>query len=224
MTKRKSKDPDCQAVYYAEEVAFAGTLYAEPMDSNDLLALAAEMFLTGWWDRHKIPIPTIEPTLPGDTCSYAVSNWSETGYRYDTIRLLPDHVTPWHLSHEAAHIAQFYFYPYERCPDLETHGREFRACYYNVAASLLGMPAASELQINFDRRLPPRPEHTSGNPGWILTVPRLSDAEITQATDGLGIFPRWRLAEQAKVITTLQERLDAANPPSAHRVNGAIAL
>lgn len=208
-------DPDRKSVYYSEEISFQGTRFAEVLPDNDLLALAAELFLTGWWDRFKIPVPTVEPALPGDTFSYATSTLSRTGYVFDIIRLVPRDVSPWVLAHEAAHIAQFYFYPRDRRPDLEYHGREFRACYLNVAHTLLGQSAAEELKSHFDRRLPTRPEHLPGNPGWILTVPPLRDEDRSLDPEGIGLFPRWRQAEEAKVITTLQERLALADPPSS---------
>lgn len=220
---RRTKDPDQQAVYYAEEVAFGGTLFGEPLHSDDLFTLADELFHTGWWDRLNIPVPRIEPTNGNHTSSHAECLFNIKGG--SVIRLAPNQINPWTLAHEAAHVAQFYFYPTYRVPNLEGHGREFRACYLNVAETLLGREAAAELRTNFDRRIPVRPEHQPGQPGWILTVPRLKpELDRPEDATGEGIFPLWRHRQMAKKITTIADRLAAANPPGVHRLNGAIAL
>lgn len=216
MTKRL-KDPDKKSVYYAEEVAFAGTPFADPLPSDDLLALADELFHSGWWERLSIPVPTIEPTRWWERSSYAEAYCN--GSQPTIIRLRHEDINPWYLAHEAAHIAQFYFYPKDRVPDLEGHGREFRACYLNVAETLLGRGAADELRTNFDRRLPVRPEHQPGNPGWILTVPRLKHGvDRPEDATGEGIFPLWRHRQMVKKVTTVADRLAAANPPGVHSI------
>jgi hypothetical protein len=214
-----SPDPDRQAVYYAEEVALLHTIHGRPIDIKDLLHLADQLFSHDWWARYKIPVPEIEPTLSHDDSSEAVTYCNMTGG--NVIRLAPLDISPWSLAHEAAHIAQFYLYNIERRPDLEMHGREFRACYLITTEILLGRAAATELQINFDRRISVRPEHQPGQPGWIVTVPPL---DATLDPEGVGIFPAWRTEQLAKEVTTLQERLALANPPASHRLNGATVL
>lgn len=210
--RRKTKDPDKQAVYYSEEVTFLDTLYAEPMHSSELLYLAGCLFDHDWWVKHKIPVPTIEPTSAKDRSSHA-----SVGLRRNAgsvIRLAPNDINPWVLAHEAAHVAQFHFYNPGFNPDLQNHGREFRACYVAVAEILLGVEAADELSLNFARRIP-----LPASPDTVLTVPY---PETSLDPEGTGIFPRWRARQQADEFEGLRQRIAATI--GVTKINGAIAL
>lgn len=210
MTKTK-QDPDKKAVYYAEEVTFVDTLYAEPMHSSELLYLAGCLFDHDWWVQHKIPVPTIEPTSAWHRSSHATVRLNPNGGT--VIRLAPNDINPWVLAHEAAHVAQFHFYNPDYCPDMKDHGREFRACYRNVAEILLGSAAAVELELNFARHIFTADQNT------ILTVPGL---DPTLDPEGTGIFPRWRMRQQADEFEGLRQRIAATI--SVPRLNGAISL
>lgn len=208
--KTKAKDPDQQAVYYAERVTFVDTLYDEPMHSSELLYLAGCLFDHDWWVKHKIPVPTIEPTGAKYRSSHATTRLYRGGG--SVIRLAPCDINPWVLAHEAAHVAQFHFYNPDYNSDMADHGQEFRACYLNVAEILLGRGAAEDLNSNFDR-------HIFSASDSIVTVPSI---DRSLDSDGIGIFPRWRMREQATEFEGLRQRIAATT--GTPRLNGAIAL
>lgn len=210
MTKDKINDPDQQAVYHAEALTFNETLYDAPMHSSELLYLAGCLFDHDWWASHKIPVPTIEPTGAKDTSSHAtVRFWRNGG---SIIRLSPYDINPRVLAHEAAHIAQYHFYNPDYNPEMQGHGREFRDTYLIVAEILLGSSAAKELSSAFAR-------HVLSTPGTISTIPT---PDPSLDPDGIGIFPRWRMREQADELEGLRQRIAATI--KTPRINGAIAL
>lgn len=209
---RRSDDPDQQAVYYAERVAFEDTLYAEPLHSDDFMRLADRLFTHDWWERHNVPIPIIEPTTSKDSTSYAWLHYDRPE-KDPVIRIAPTDINPWTLAHEAAHVAQYHFYTPGHHGDIESHGREFRATYLSVAEIVLGREAADRLRDNFTQFVPVRPQHAPGKPGSIMTVPR--------PTTGTGLFPSWRLEQQRDAMMRLQQ---SPTVSSATRINGAIAL
>ncbi len=218
MTRRR--DPDKEAVYYAEEVVFAETLHAEPIHSNDLMYLADQLFSHDWWERYKIPVPTIEPTRATDKSSHAETHGSWFN-KSSVIRLAPQSINPWFLAHEAAHIAQFYFYNSTHHPLLEAHGREFRASYLAVTEILLGQRAARDLSASFDRHVRVRRQHKPGKPGSVVTVPK-PDPFVTPVR---GLFPAWRDEQQVRQLKAIKDRVLIDAPMyTIPRVNGAIAL
>lgn len=195
-------DPDQQAVYYSEEVAFANTLFAEPLHTEDLMTLADRLEQSEWWKRCRLPELIIEPTTAKDISSCAT---------YDgVIRIAPTQINAWTLAHEAAHIAQFAMYVDYLNPDLEGHGREFRACYLAIAEILLGQDAAYELRLNFERRF-------TRTYDTICTVPK-----VDPDADSDGIYPRWAIEQSYIELVQLRRRMDL--PRGYDRINGAIAL
>lgn len=215
--KFRSKDPDQQAVYYAERVAFEDTLFSEPLHSDDFLRLADRLFTHDWWERYNIPVPVIEPTTSKDRTSYAWIICHDI-CNGPVIRIAPTDINPWVLAHEAAHVAQYIFYKVGTYGPTESHGREFRATYLRVAEIVLGKEAADTLRDNFTQFITVRPEHVPGMPGSIMTIPRLRpEHDLT----GMGLFPMWRLEQQADALKQLRQRSLVSSAP---RINGAIAL
>lgn len=222
MARSKRKDPDQDAVYHAEEIVFSNTLFEEPLHSDDLLHLADELFSHDWWEQFNIPTPTIEPTTSRDTTSSAQFFPSRSGGDA-LIRIAPHQVTPRILAHEAAHVAQDYFYSLTLRPDLEDHGREFRSAYLVVAEILLGRQAALNLADAFARFVPQRPEHAPGQKGWVVTLPR---NRTSQDPERMGIYPAWRLRQQMEEADRLRKNIAAWTPSPTDdlRIGGAIAL
>lgn len=213
----RNDDPDKQAVYYAEQVTFVDTLYAEPLHTADFMRLADRLFTHDWWERYNISVPVIEPTTAKDTTSYA-SIYCEKPEKDPIIRIAPTDINPWILTHEAAHIAQYHFYREDSYGVIESHGREFRATYLNVAEIVLGLDAADSLRRHFDQFVPVRPEHASGQPGSIMCVPR---PRPEHDPAGIGLFPSWRIEKQNELLKQWHERPVVT---SGQRINGAIAL
>lgn len=214
MSSRRSKDPDQQAVYHAEQVTFEDTLFEAPLHSDDFMRLATDLFAHDWWERNGIPVPIIAPTTGRDTTSSA---WVHCGTNMDpVIKIAPVQINAWTLAHEAAHVAQYHLYtPGGYAYDnIESHGREFRATYLSVAEILLGREAADALRDNFTQFVGVRP----GVLRSILITP-LPRREHGPAD--MGLFPAWRLAQQQADFARLQQRIPA---PSVQRINGAIAL
>ncbi len=213
----KYKDPDQQAVYYAERVTFEDTLFEEPLHSDDFMALANRLFTHDWWERHSIPVPIIEPTTSRDSTSYAWIHNERVG-KDPIIRIAPHDINARVLAHEAAHIAQHYFYKWDSYGPIEAHGREFRATYLSVAEIALGRGATSTLGANLTQFVKVRPEHAPGQPGSIMCVPR---PRPEHGPIGLGLYPTWRLERQTAELNQLRQRLPAVSTP---RISGAIAL
>ena len=213
----KAKDPDQQAVYYAERAAFENTLFQEPLHSDDFMRLADSLFTHDWWVRHKIPVPTVEPTSSKDHTSYAWL-YSARPEKNPIIRIAPCDIHAWALAHEASHVAQFYFYNIGRYGPTEHHGREFRATYLSVAEIILGREAADTLRDNFIQFVQVRPEHAPGKPGSIMCVPK---PRREHDPTGMGLFPSWRLEQHAIAMDNLRQRMPVS---SILRSNGAIAL
>lgn len=210
-----NEDPDKQSVYYAEQVSFKGTLYQEPLHSDDFMILADRLFTHDWWERHNVPVPVIEPTTSMDMSSYAWI-YRNRVHMDPVIRIAPHDINPHVLSHEAAHIAQYHFYKPSSYGLTEVHGREFRATYASVVEIVLGLHAATVLRASFDKFVTVRPEHAPGMPGSIMTVPR---PKPEHDPTGAGLFPIWRLEQQKAELDKLQPVVS-----STHRLNGAIAL
>lgn len=213
---RPENDPDRKTVYHAESLAFGDTVFDEPVHSSEFLYLAGQLFAHDWWVSNKIPIPFFEPTNGSDS-SHATVRSTRIGGE-SIIRMAACDINPRVLAHEAAHIAQSHFYNPDFV-DIPGHGREFRACYLNVAEILLGRDAASNLKANFDAKLVDPFEGKRGQPGWILTVP---DVDRALDNEGLGLFPRWRAREQATEFEGLRQRIKASL--GQPRINGAISL
>lgn len=212
----RHNDPDRRAVYYAESLTFTDTLFDEPIHSSEFMYLAGQLFSHDWWVSNKIPVPFFEPTNGGHTSSHATVRSTRIGGE-SLIRMAPCDINPRVLAHEAAHIAQFHFYNPDYV-DVPGHGREFRACYLNVAEILLGRDAARALKANFDQRLRDD-QQVKRDPGWILTVP---DVDRALDNEGVGLFPAWRAREQATEFEGLRQRIMAT--VGVPRINGAIAL
>lgn len=198
----KKTDPDQQAVYYAERVAFENTLFAEDLHSDDFITLAEMLFASDWWERNKVPVPHIEPTTSRDTTSYAWVHLHDPS-RDPIIRIAPHDINVWILTHEAAHVAQYHLYP----GAAQSHGQEFRDTYLEVARIVLGDEAADNLAANFRMFIPLhgspyRPDFSASRPDVL----------------GVGLYPSWRLEKHLQNISAL----DLA--PTISRVNGAIAL
>jgi hypothetical protein len=214
---RMPKDRDQQAVYYAEKVAFEGTLFAEPLHSDDFMRLADSLFTHDWWERYRIPVPTIEPTKRRDATSY-LSIYHDRPEKDPIIRIAPTDINPWILAHEASHLAQYHFYRANSYGLIETHGREFRVTYLRVAEIVLGREAADTLRNKFSVFVPTRPEHAPGMPGSIMCVPK---PRPEHDPNGTGLFPLWRLERQNNIMKQWNDRPVVS---SVERVNGAIAL
>lgn len=212
---KRNDDPDQQAVYYAEHVAFEDTLFETPLHSDDFMKLADRLFTHDWWERHNVPVPIIEPTTGRDTSSYAWLH-NTRPEKDPVIRIAPMHINPWILAHEAAHVAQYHFYKLRHYGITESHGREFRATYLSVAEIVMGKEAADRLRVAFGRHVPVRPEHALGKPGSIMCVPR---AKPEHDPAGLGIYPMWRLEQHQAEMKKLQQPVITPG-----RINGAIAL
>lgn len=214
---RAPKDRDQQAVYYSEKMAFEGTLFAEPLHSDDFMLLADRLFTHDWWERYRIPVPRIEPTKRSDRNSY-LSLYHDQPEKDPVIRIAPTDICPWILAHEAAHLAQYHFYRAGSYGLIEVHGREFRATYLRVAEIVLGLEAAETLRDKFSMYVPTRPEHAPGMPGSIMCVPK---PRPEHDPNGVGLFPLWRIETLLSTIKQLRERPVVS---SVERVNGAIAL
>lgn len=207
----KRKDPDRKAVYNAEEVAFAGTIAEEPLQVDNLLHLADELFNHDWWQSSRLPTPEIEPTRWWEFSSHAEVRCNQS---VSIIRLRPDDYTPWFLAHEAAHIAQYNLIPEELNPTLEGHGREFRKCFLIVSEILLGRVASSELWRDFERRFP----------AGLGDLPAIPTLDSSLDPDGLGIFPRWRARRIREADVAYRLIHGAKRRPSTTRVGGEIVL
>lgn len=207
----RHKDPDRKAVYLSEEVAFAGTLAEEPLQIDNLLQLADELFNHDWWQKCRLPTPEIESTRWWEWSSYAEVRCNSS---VSIIRLRPADYTPWFLAHEAAHIAQFNLFPEGLHPDLEGHGREFRKCALIVTEILLGRAARRELWANYERRLPDQT-------GSVSAVPVL-DQFVDP--DGVGIFMRWRIQRLREEEAAYRRLHGSERRPSTTRIGGAISL
>lgn len=210
----RRKDPDKQAVYFAEALVFDDTLFKDPLHTSDFLLLADRLFKSEWWVKHSIPVPVVEPTRASDTSSYARIFGNDS--KEPLLRVSPFDVNAHTLAHEAAHVAQFYFYNPRHQLGFESHGREFRATFLVVTEILLGREAADDLRASFARHIAERPEHAAGMPGSILTVPQVNaDPE----SNAMGIYPAWRLSKQAAAF-----KRATATLPTGLRLYGAIAL
>lgn len=209
-------DPDQNYVYYAEQSVFESTLFSEPVSDADFKMLADRLFASQWWVRHDIPVPKVEATRRESSRSYAriVSGFTTEA---PAIRVALHDVTPHTLAHEAAHVAQYYFYSPLHNPDLQSHGPEFVATYIAVAGILLGVPAAERLREAFERIVPKRTDK-------IITVPMPTDF------DPEGIFPKWRRERQTRHISDAAAKIvgDLSDSPAQsdglERINGAILL
>lgn len=202
-----SSDPDKQAVYYAESVTFDGTLFTEPLHTNEITELAYRLFSHSWWTVNSIPVPIIKPTTGNDTSSYARIYHPYSIYgddRDSTIHISPHDINAHTLAHEAAHVAQYHLFPLAMNPHIRSHGPEFRAVYLTVANILLGFDVVDTLADNFTR---------------FLSDDSLQNQSLDLDTDTIGIYPEWRLA---KTIADLVKVL----PPGDNnlRMSGAIAL
>lgn len=215
MKLRRPKDPDKQAVYYAERVAFEDTLFEASLQSGDFMRLADRLFTHDWWERYGVPVPVIEPTTSKDITSHVEVHYGMIE-RDPVIRIAPTDINPWILTHEAAHVAQYYFYKADSYGKIEAHGREFRATYLSVAEIVLGREAADTLRDRFNQHITVRPEHAVGMPGSIMCVPK---PRHEHDPTGLGLYPTWRLEKQREALQQLRPVVS-----SIPRINGAIAL
>lgn len=204
--KRREKDPDQQAAYHAEMVAFEGTLFDEPLASDDFMRLADSLFSHDWWQRNRLTTPIIEPTRWVDRSSHAMVYYEKTS-KDPIIRIAPQQINAWTLAHEAAHVAQYQLFLPTTHGEIASHGWEFRSVYLAVAKILLGQDAALSLSRNFAQFV-----RDGGSLPFIVPADSASD---------MGIFPAWRLAQRRAELDRLQQRMPA---PSVPRIKGAIAL
>lgn len=216
----KRRDPDQSAVYHAEKMVFENTLYEEVLSDADFMDLAKCLFVSEWWLRHDIPTPEIKPRRREATNSYARSFHPDWGAPPE-MRFCLGQTNPWILAHESAHIATDHLFDSVLNPTIESHGREYRACYLLVAEILLGSDAAKRLEASFDMFVRLRP----GQP----QAPTISNT-VQRDDESEGIFPAFRRRRQIEEIERARQRAKDLHPHSrsrtvaVERINGAIPL
>jgi hypothetical protein len=204
-----STDPDRQTVYYAEGLAFEGTLYTEALHTKEFTELAWRLFTHPWWARNSIPVPIILPTDGNDTASCAKIYHPYSIYgddREPELHISPYDINVHTLAHEAAHVAQYHFFPLAKNPNVQDHGEEFRTTYVTIANILLGSDAAAMLSDSFSRFFP--------DFAWNTFLLDLDDS-------GSGIYPTWRAIRSADALLQTTKNAPKTSPL---RINGAIAL
>lgn len=133
-------DRDRQAVYDAEDVAFGGTAFDDPMPFADAADLARAFCAAEWWSGLALPIPEVVPTRRDSAISYA--RCSDDPSARPSIHLSPCGCTVATVAHELAHVLVHTLVPSGEEPH---HGPAFRRADADLVAALLGPAAADRL-------------------------------------------------------------------------------
>lgn len=133
-------DRERQAAYDAEDVAFGGTSYDEPMPFGDAANLLRAFCSAGWWAASGLPVPVVAATRVDSNTSY-----TRLGDE-PTVHLSPDGCTVATVAHELAHLLV------HRAADIDEphHGPAFRRADVTLAGALMGAAAADRLAAAFD--------------------------------------------------------------------------
>lgn len=136
-----SRDVGRQAVYDAEDLVFAETLYAERLGMQGVASLMAEIVAHPWWIEVAGDAPvTLRPTRREAARSHA------TIWRREVALALGGescHI----LTHELAHLADHKHTPLGE----GSHGPTFRAMYLDLAILVCGEDLATRLAASFRR-------------------------------------------------------------------------
>jgi hypothetical protein len=128
-----------QAVYDAEDVAFGGTTYDEPLPFVDAADLLTTFCAAAWWQALGLSIPAVVPTRVDSSRSYAECDGDPV------VHLAPAGCTAATAGHELAHIVA-------HClggTDEPAHGPAFRRADIALAGALMGTVAAERLAAAF---------------------------------------------------------------------------
>jgi hypothetical protein len=129
-------DRDRQAVYDLEDVAFAGTVYAQPVPFDDAARLLGDFCTGSWWADRGLPHPTVLPTRSDSMRSYASTSVTEA-----SVHLSPDGCAVTVIAHELAHVLAA-----RLAGDTEAmHGPTFRRADVVLVGALMGAAAADRL-------------------------------------------------------------------------------
>lgn len=194
-------DPDKLSVYRAEEMTFEGTVFTDPLHTEEFIDLAILLFEHFWWSDNSIPTPAIKPTTKRDSSSYARIYHSPSAAgddREPVLHIAPNQIDVHTLAHEAAHVAQYYLFPVYLNPRLQSHGKEFRATYLIVASILLGYDAAEALAENLSRFIP---DHS-----WRWYQEELQDY------GRVGIYQKWCLERSMAALNDLKKAFPTSGP------------
>jgi hypothetical protein len=132
-------DRDRQAVYDAEDVAFGGTAYDEPMPFADAADLATAFCAAGWWTALELPVPAVVATRTDSDQSYTRLS------AQPSVHLSPAGCTVATIAHELAHVVA-----HRSAGGGEPHhGPAFRRADVTVVGELLGAAAADRLAAAF---------------------------------------------------------------------------
>ena len=128
-----------QAVYDAEDVAFGGTAYDEPLPFADAAELVGAFCATGRWAALGLPVPAVAPTRADSSRSYAECDGDAV------LHLAPAGCTVATIAHELAHLLA---HRLGRSDD-PAHGLAFRRADVDLAGALMGTVAAERLAAAF---------------------------------------------------------------------------
>ncbi len=165
-----SRDATRSAVYAAEHLVFAETLFAEPIGPAGVLDLATALQATAWWQRHGVPFEVV-PTRRESGHSAAVI--SGAGARGAQLRLSVHQEDVATLAHEAAHLLA------ATAGASPAHGPLFVAAELDVVAVLCGTVAGDRLRRAFTEAGLP----IAGR-SW----------EVPEDLDARGLYGRWRIS------------------------------
>lgn len=129
-----------QAVYDAEEVAFGGTIYEEPMALAEAADLVRSFCEDDRWTELGLPVPEVRPTRRDSNHSYA-----RCGDDGVSIHLSPTGCTAATIAHELAHVL---VRGSGRTGEAD-HGPSFRRADVDLVAALLGTAVADRLAAAF---------------------------------------------------------------------------
>jgi hypothetical protein len=132
-------DRDRQAVYDAEDVAFGGTTYDEPMPFADAADLTTAFCAGLWWAALGLPVPEVAATRIDSSRSYTRCEGDPS------IHLSPAGCTVATVAHELAHVAA----RRTGADDEPDHGPAFRRADVAIAGALMGAVAADRLAAAF---------------------------------------------------------------------------
>ena len=128
-----------QSVYDAEDVAFGGTSFDEPVPFADAADLVGAFCVAGWWTSLGLPIPKVLPTRIDSSRSYAACDGDPV------VHLAPAGCTAATIAHELAHVLAHRLGGREE----PAHGPAFRRADIALAGALMGPVAAGRLSAAF---------------------------------------------------------------------------
>ncbi|MBS1848213.1 MAG: hypothetical protein JST73_08030 [Actinobacteria bacterium] len=165
-----TRDGDRAAVYGAEDLVFAETLFAEPLGASGVTGLAAALRADDWWRSNGVAFEVVPARRESDHSSARLARHPGDIAQIRLAIHAEDAAT---LAHEAAHLVASI-----HGAD-SAHGDVFRSAEIDVVTVLCGTSAADRLARSFAAaRLGCAPR------AWTAPSP----------TTERGIYGRWRVA------------------------------